>query len=223
MYWPRQSQPDADYELNPIRRFICRGGAWTVTCHERLFFERKRLNSFLRAADRLLRKYLKTGRYLRERPEEAWATPMVEAAVRAAEAAARPRIEFDFSGLERIRQDAAATRDSLLTEDDLWTPGAAEDASAPGPDDGGADEAPAGVGLSDGERQILLALLRGEAVDERLRAGGLLPSVVADAINEALFDAIGDSALACDGGAIAVVEDYREDLLRLLGGNINAK
>ena len=46
-----------------------------------------------------------------------------------------------------------------------------------------------------------------------------MPSVAADRINEALFDEIGDNVLECDGDAITVVEDYREDILQMLGGD----
>jgi hypothetical protein len=42
--------------------------------------------------------------------------------------------------------------------------------------------------------------------------------VVTDAINEALFDEIGDNALECDGDSIALVKDYREDVMDILGG-----
>ncbi|MBR7190322.1 MAG: HAD-IC family P-type ATPase [Oscillospiraceae bacterium] len=44
-----------------------------------------------------------------------------------------------------------------------------------------------------------------------------MPSVVADAINEALFDEIGDNVLTYDGNEIELVEDYRLDLEDLLG------
>ena len=43
-----------------------------------------------------------------------------------------------------------------------------------------------------------------------------MPSVVADAINEALFDEIGDNVLTCEGDEITLVEDYREDLESIL-------
>ena len=46
-----------------------------------------------------------------------------------------------------------------------------------------------------------------------------MPTVAADAINEALFDEIGDTALEWDGAEFTLAEDYREDVLRLLGGN----
>ena len=44
-----------------------------------------------------------------------------------------------------------------------------------------------------------------------------MPSVVADTINEALFDEIGDNVLICDGDEIELVEDYRMDLEDILG------
>ena len=68
-------------------------------------------------------------------------------------------------------------------------------------------------------REILLAVMRGEPVAERIRNSRSMPSVVTDAINEALFDEIGDNVLACDGEEISLVEDYREDLDLLLGGD----
>ena len=51
-----------------------------------------------------------------------------------------------------------------------------------------------------------------------LREKRRMPTVAADAINEALFEEIGDAALDCDGEEITLAEDYREDVLRLLGG-----
>lgn len=67
--------------------------------------------------------------------------------------------------------------------------------------------------------QLLFNLLQGKPVEETIKARRLMPSVVADTINEALFDEIGDNVLECDGSTITVVEDYREDILQMLGGD----
>ena len=53
--------------------------------------------------------------------------------------------------------------------------------------------------------------------DEHAAEHGM-PEVITDAVNEALFDEIGDTALECEGGSIRLVEDYREDVARLVGG-----
>ena len=64
---------------------------------------------------------MKTGRYLREKPEDAWAIPFIDAVIEADKKAvieaSRPRITINLSDLEQIRRDAATTRESLLTED----------------------------------------------------------------------------------------------------------
>ena len=70
--------------------------------------------------------------------------------------------------------------------------------------------------LDDVYTQILLSVMRGEPVAGLIRQKALMPSVVADAINEALFDEIGDNVLSCEGDEIMLVEDYREDLERIL-------
>ena len=74
--------------------------------------------------------------------------------------------------------------------------------------------------LDDTQAQILLSVMRGEPVAGMIREKALMPSVVTDAvtdaINEALFDEIGDNVLMCEGDEITLVEDYREDLERIL-------
>ena len=62
------------------------------------------------------------------------------------------------------------------------------------------------------------ALLSGDPADEIIRSRHLLPSLVADAVNEALFDEIGDTVLLCEDGKLLLVEDYTDELKELLGG-----
>ncbi|MDO5486574.1 MAG: tellurite resistance TerB C-terminal domain-containing protein, partial [Sarcina sp.] len=71
--------------------------------------------------------------------------------------------------------------------------------------------------LDENQRDLLLALLRGESVRERITKQHGMPEIVADELNEALFDEIGDSVVECDGDEIILVEDYREDIMELLG------
>ncbi len=73
----------------------------------------------------------------------------------------------------------------------------------------------------DGMRiQLLQMLLRGEPVQELIAAQHGMPSVIADAINEALFDFIGDTVVECDGKTIILVEDYRDNIIGILGEDI---
>ena len=55
-------------------------------------------------------------------------------------------------------------------------------------------------------------------MEEIVRENHLMPSLIADAVNEAFFDEIGDTVLSCDDDRLSLVEDYREDLTRIMGG-----
>ena len=48
-----------------------------------------------------------------------------------------------------------------------------------------------------------------------------MPSMTADAINEALFDEIGDTVLLCEEDQLLLVDDYIEELEQILGGTSN--
>ncbi|MBQ9322039.1 MAG: hypothetical protein IJ239_06790, partial [Eubacterium sp.] len=66
--------------------------------------------------------------------------------------------------------------------------------------------------------RILQMLLQNDSPDTFIREQYLMPSIVADTINEALFDEIGDAVLACDEDRLSLVEDYIEEIEELLGG-----
>ena len=48
-----------------------------------------------------------------------------------------------------------------------------------------------------------------------------MPSLVADCINEALFDEIGDTVLSCEDDRLSLVEDYVDDLAQMLGEHVH--
>lgn len=210
---------DRVYVLDEARSYRCTKGVWTVEAYDQLSFRLDRLRSFLHETDRLLRRYLKTGRYLKERPEDAWAAPFIEAVIEADRQAAleakRPKITIDLSGLDQIRADARTTRDSLLTEEDR-----AELAAEEAPPEAEiiretyASELP----LDEVQRAVLRTLLQGGDAAEIIRENHLMPSVAADAINEVLYDELGDVAVLCEDDTLSLVEDYEEDILQLLGG-----
>lgn len=222
IHWEEKSHADSVFELDECRSFRCENGAWRETRYDSLFFDRGLLAGLVHEADRVIRRRLKTGHYLKARAEEAWATPYAEAAfaeeeLRSAEAA-RPKVDIDFSELDQIRRDASVTRDSLLTEEEI-AEGQAEDAVNETPALPSEPNAPGeSVALRPEYREILELLLRGEPVEEKLRESRLMPNLVADYLNEQMFDIVGDNVLTCDGGAISLVEDYEKDVARIIGG-----
>ncbi|MBQ6385383.1 MAG: hypothetical protein IJJ38_04355, partial [Lachnospiraceae bacterium] len=77
---------------------------------------------------------------------------------------------------------------------------------------------PPDLPLSAAELQILRVLLDGGDPAGILREHFLMPSIVADTVNEALFDEIGDTALVCEDDRLSLVEDYIDDIRSMLGG-----
>ncbi|MBQ6342129.1 MAG: TerB N-terminal domain-containing protein [Anaerolineaceae bacterium] len=231
-YWKDPVTEHTEYDLDACRKYICHYGVWVEKKYENLYFEKKRFQALFHEADRLLRSYLKTGHPLKEKPEENWAAPYVQAIIeidkKAELEAARTKITIDLSGLDRIRRDAIQTRDSLLTEEEMAefqneTP---EKPQEPSPvhiepnEEEPEERSKPGVSIPLDPQQIsiLQALLDSGSAEQIIRENHLLPSVVTDAINEALFDEIGDSVLDCDGSNIIIIEDYRDDIISLLGG-----
>jgi len=90
----------------------------------------------------------------------------------------------------------------------------------------GREEPAGGIGPEAGEpltiggldllhTQILRTLLEDQPVDDLIRTRHLMPAIVADTINEGLFDEIGDNVLECEEDHLILIEDYREDLADL--------
>ena len=230
VHWETERPQDRELVLNECRTYSCSGGVWQEERYENLYFDREKLRGLLHEADRNFRLLLKAGHNLHKKDDEEWASPYIEAVItaekRAEEEAARPVITIDLTGLEKIRQDASVTRDSLLTEEDLEEipekapeTGAAPETPAESPEPDTAPDTGTIPGLDGLQVQILRELLSGGSADELIRAHHLMPSVVTDTLNEALFDEFGDIVLVCEGDEITPVEDYREDLLALLGEN----
>lgn len=234
----REEKPvrNADYDLSACRSYRCRDGKWREHCYVMLHFNKNRLLAVIRETDRIFRRRAGTGPYLEEKPEDAWLTPFIEevfdARDRERAEAARPVITLSLSEIEQIRRDADVTCERLMTEEEqggaVPLPPAEHSALSAGTDPlpsaaGGPAGEPNGQaaqvrGLDAAHTAILTALTEGEDAAARIRAERLIPSVVADRINEALFDEIGDNALECDGSTITLVEDYRDDLKRILRG-----
>ena len=70
-------------------------------------------------------------------------------------------------------------------------------------------------GLSSAYTDILRILFDGGSPEALIREKHLMPSIVADAINEALFDEIGDIVITCEDDRLSLVEEYEADLADL--------
>ena len=198
------------YQLNPFRSYQYKHGKWIQTAYNRMDADLQPIRSLAHAADRMFRSLLKRGRALKMKEDDGWACSCIQEVIdqdrKEKLAASRPCITIDLSGLSQIRSDSYETRDSLLTESEL------EDVTdAPVPAAGSS-----GTALDAPYLQVLATLLAGKDPGELLRNHHLKPSMVADVVNEAFLDRVGDTVVTCEEDRLVLMEDYREDLRAIL-------
>ena len=213
VFFEPKQHPDVVYELDEIHRYRCERGLWTC---ERFHGSRSRspkLGAAMRAVDRSLREKLdsehplkddgKTPKYLQKfigQEIEAWCTWSA--------AHAPVRIDIDLSQLAGIRSAAAETRESLLIDEEREDGGevpavVTEEAAEPKP-----TSEPDTSFLSPEQAAYLRALLDGK----QAQATGASKDLLVDAINEALFDLIGDTVIEYGPDGPQLIEDYRDDV-----------
>ena len=240
VFWQQEPVIKADYVLNEIHQFNCRNTNWTELCYSSLLYDKTHFEGLMHETDRRLRIYLNFGHPLKEFSDDAWAAPFIDAVIeedrKAKAEARRPKIEIHFDDLDRIRRDASKTRDSLLTDEEKGVETEAwvekvEEAAETGAENTGEETVgwkeemlPAAdenlsVPLSASQTQVLKLLLQGSSVKDLLRSRHIMAEVCADELNEALFELIGDTAVTCDGEELSLIEDYREDMVRILEGD----
>jgi hypothetical protein len=227
IYYPRKESEPRVVTINESREYIYEQGTWMETSYHRPDRDMGPLKELMHETERQLRIYLEM-KPLKEVLQESWARPFVTAAIesdrKAKIEASRPKVEIDFSDLDRIRTDAVVTRDSLLTEDEMSEE--LEEEIITSETHPAEEESPVGaqcqLDLSDDQLGILREVLQGRSVKSLIREMRGMAEVFADGINEAFFEEIGDSVVECDGDDIILVEDYRDDLMRLLGGDMRA-
>ena len=224
-----------------MRRYRCRNGMWTC---ERVFGEvgsSAKLGDVLRAAERGLVRAPgtpeggdgaaagapaaggTTGEVAAHMPKYLEKIVDEEVAAWAAweEGRRRHEVTVDLSRLAGIRRAAAATREALLIDEERE--GAPRDAGdrarprapQPGPEPAAArtPEPPADDGacpLRHEQAAFLRALLAGEPP----AAGNV--DLMADEVNEALLDLLGDTAVEFGAAGPIIVEDYRDEIERIV-------
>ncbi|WP_279199373.1 TerB N-terminal domain-containing protein [Lactobacillus equicursoris] len=229
-YSPNPVQ-DAEIALPGGISYLCQGGQWQVSQYWPSQQQRRLLPAFVHEFDRLLRDALHLGRKLKEKKVPPAYLEALKKGINAFLAeqkeASRPKIDLDLSKLGQIRADASVTRDNLLTEEEkeLEAEEAKKIAEKENPvqkteeedKEMASPQAENDYGLSPLEVSFLLDLVKGEDYQTLLKQNHLFLSVLVDGINDKLFDEIGDTVIDSDGDSAEIIEDYRPDLLEILG------
>ena len=197
--------------------YSCENGIWTSNWRPLSSRSGRKLEALLKTIDQVMREAYAFGHPIRGEISTRWIVKLINETTQALlaqkAAAEKSRVRIDFAILDKIRADAAITRDRLVTEEDEEPEAPAPQPAAALPPEPEAGEAASATALlSRPEARLLRCLLSGESTDW-LRAEGHLRSVLVDAINEKLYDAFGDTVLDDEG---LPVPDYVSDLKEML-------
>lgn len=205
-----------DYEYTVDEQWVyrCENGIWSVRRRAGSPRSIRKLEDLLKTIDSVLR--AESGyRYPVKAPAETkWILRAIreeyQSLLAEKSAAGEKKITIDYSQLVNIRRDAAVTQEKLIVDEEAELPDEpAAQAPPPPPEASAVREGPP---LSGAEYRLLHCLLYGGDIGW-VRTEGHLPSVLADGINEKLYDVFLDSVV---DGELRLAEDYIADLKEMV-------
>ncbi|MGN0546417.1 MAG: TerB N-terminal domain-containing protein [Acutalibacteraceae bacterium] len=209
VFYDRIEHEDYTYKFNDALEFSCKNGVWYC---RKLYFSRnksQKLSSIIKNIDSSLRK--KLGYRFPLKPVDCPKTilKVIESEIdrfflnKKKEAA--NKIEIDVSKLGEIRAVSEVTKNKLIVDNEL------SEAAEINPVQE-VDEIQNDSPLDDTEYRFMQCLLYGRSYAQLIKDSGILLSVIADSVNEKLFDLIGDTAIIFDGDKPELIEDYIDEL-----------
>jgi len=201
-----------DYVVDSIRTYRCENGFWTLRTYNTPAVPNRKLGQLVKTIDSVMRQRYGYRHSVKPEVSTKWVLKLIDEEIQALqqekEAAKANKITIDYSRLEKIRQDAAITQDRLIVEEEAMEEEASPPPAAPEP------EPEAETPLSREEYRLLQCLLYGKDLAWAAEKG-LMLSVLADGINEKLYDLFADSVLTVDDRP-ELIEDYIEDLKEMV-------
>lgn len=244
VFFEEHPHSDAEYELDPIHRYRCRRGLWTCRRIYGGQGRSRAWGEIARACDFRLREALSFEPQLKEAKCPKYLAKIIDREIEAwlawKETSAPRVIDIDLSKLLGIRSAAAETREALLIDEEreegaagspsassspalreapLAPPVRAELAEGePAAPSSQHTQATAAQASSDGlltseESAYVAALLDGETAT---MPAGMSEDLLADTINEKLFDLLGDTAIEFGATGPCIIDDYRDDIRELI-------
>lgn len=202
------------YEIDQIRKYFYdkEKDTWYCESYWGVTGQKSIMGNFLHEVDREIRLRFNLGRNLKPRKIEKHYLKAIKDGIEEyrieEQKLKQPKIEFNLSQLSTIRDDAAGTRDSLLTEEELQ----AEQEEKEQLEEAIVDTEQEDYGLSSEEMSTIILLLKGKDINKYLKEHHLMAAVIIDNINEKLFDEFGDNVIEFINDIPTVIEDYQEDL-----------
>lgn len=212
VFYEKKRHGNCTYIFNDAHKYWCLNGVWHC---ERFFChcaKSTQLGALLKCVDYCMRQRFSYKPALKPVKTTKLFTDTINAAIDSylveKKRNARNVIQIDLSKLQGIRDTSLKTQSSLIVEEITDDSPPAEVPSAPQSDGGVLDSV---------QREFLSCLLNGKSYDGLLKKSGMMASILADSINEKLFDMFEDTVLVCYTDTPAPVEDYVKELKGIIG------
>lgn len=202
--------------VSEVRRYIFRNGEWYCEEYVGRPHANKQVGELLRAVDSIMRRRFGYHKQIQQPDIIKPLVKIIELEIdklqeeKKREEAAR--VDIDLSKLGGIRRAADITRDKLIVEEEadeaLQVPEPAPLSEAQQPQQMEQHTAL----LDEGEYEFVRALLCGGDHSLAAKNAGSMPSLLADSINEKLYDIFADTVIDFDGDMPIIIEDYEEEL-----------
>ncbi len=124
------------------------------------------------------------------------------------------RIDIDLSALGSIRRSSDIIREKLLVDEDEGTAEETDTVQSDDPAEEKSEDCSASL-LNAEELAFLAALINNEDWKKAASDSGSMPSLMADSINDKLFDSFGDTVIDYSSDQPEVISDYEDELRQL--------
>ncbi|MBO5231763.1 MAG: TerB N-terminal domain-containing protein [Clostridia bacterium] len=211
------------YKISETLSYSCKQGHWS---RERFFgyrSENKELGNLFKNIDAAYRSFLGVKPVIKRVVENKIYTNIIQNEIIKLNEIKKQRqfdsVKIDFSKLSEIRVASEATRDKLIVDDEpeenidvvAFTEPIINEAEKQTN-----QSTTEKLGLDETALLFLTALLKGEEYIAELKNRGIMVSVLADRINDSLFELFGDTVIEFDGDSPSVIEDYADELKGML-------
>lgn len=228
VFYDQKTGDSFNFKIDEQCSYSYKNGKWRYQYFLPVKRRKQKIGSLLHEIDRIVRQRFHYGRQLTPRPLRekilAEIEPAIADAQRQIEEARRPKVTINLTNLEQIRADASVTRESLLTDEERMAEQEETPVSKPQKEVSTSTEEPQvttndDLGLSKDELYLLTSLLKGTEWQSYFKHHHLMVSIIADEINDKLFDEIGDTVIEfTDQDQPQIINDYREDIRELIKG-----
>ena len=218
VFYQRAPLQNREYIVNDIHSYICRNGKWYCRKIQSSRHRSVKLGEFVRAADQIMRQEFGYQHKLTSEVFSKQERSIINSAIaeyqKKKKITETVNIRIDTSKLSAIRKAADETRDKLLVDEDLIEQDIETSESVSGNVQN--DDTNEVRLLTDAESAYLTELIKGGDSAQTARKYDIMPSVLADSVNEKLFDIFNDTVILFDGDEPELIEDYTDELKDIL-------